>query len=92
MLFDYLTNFTTTSSSTWFGTRGLPQLPLRRHVFGSRGFVVYFVDIDFQLHLRRLLHRCRLGCGSRGFIVYLIDVNSSFVFINMYFVTCDARD
>jgi hypothetical protein len=90
-------------------------------VFGSRGFVVYFVDVDFQLHLRRLLHRRRqdpgswgfvvyfvdinfrfrlrrlphrrrLDCGSRDFIAYLIDVNSGFVFINMYFVACDARD
>jgi hypothetical protein len=40
-----------------FGMGGLPQLPLHLHMFGSRGFVVYFVDVDFQLHFRRLLHR-----------------------------------
>jgi hypothetical protein len=77
---------------------GLLQLPLRRHVFGSRGFLIYLgninidlVDIDARLHLRRL-HRRRLGCGSRGFIVYRTDVDSSIVFINTHFVACDAQD
>jgi hypothetical protein len=77
----------------------LLQLPLRRHVFGSRGFLIYLgnididlVDIDFRLRLRHLLHRRRLGCGSRGLIVYLTDVDSSFVFINTYFVACVAQD
>jgi hypothetical protein len=67
-------------------------------VFGSRGFLVYLdninidlVDFDFRFHLRRL-HRRRLGCGSRGFIVYLTDVDSSIIFINTYFVACDAQD
>jgi hypothetical protein len=59
---------------------------------GSWGFVVYLINIDFQLRLWRLLHRRWLGYGSRGFIVYLTDVDSSFVFINMYFVARDARD
>jgi hypothetical protein len=89
-----------------FGSRGFVvyfvdidfQLHLRRLLHrrrqgsGSWGFVVYFVDIDFRFLLRRLLHRRRLGCSSRGFIVYLINVNSGFVFINTYFVACDARD
>jgi hypothetical protein len=97
-LFDYLNNYTTTFVVNMVRHEGLLQLPLRRHVFGSRGFLIYLgninidlVDIDFRLRLRRL-HRRRLGCGSRGFIVYLTDVDSSFIFINMYFVTRDARD
>jgi hypothetical protein len=61
-----------------FGMGGLPQLPLHRHVFGSRGFVVYFVDVDFQLHFRRLLHQRRQDSGSWGFVVYFVDINFRF--------------
>jgi hypothetical protein len=98
MLFDYLNNYTTTFIIDMGRHEGLLQLPLRRQVFGSRGFLVYLgninidlVDIDFRLRLRRL-HQRRLGCASRGFIVYLTDVDPSFVFISMYFVARDARD
>jgi hypothetical protein len=82
-----------TSTSTWststsdfvFGvycttSTGLRLVGLRR------------LPCRHRLRLRHLLHRRRLDCGSRGFIVYLTDVDSSFVFINMYFVARDARD
>jgi hypothetical protein len=44
-------------------------------VFGSRGFIIYFVDVDFQLCLQRLLHRRRQDSGSRGFVIYLVNIN-----------------
>jgi hypothetical protein len=62
-LFDYLNNYTTTFVVDMVQHEGFLQPHLRRHVFGSRGFLVYLgnvnidlVDIDFRLRLRRLLH------------------------------------
>jgi hypothetical protein len=62
-LFDYLNNYTTTFVVDIVRHEELLQLHLRRHAFGSRGFLVYLgnvnidlVDIDFRLCLRRLLH------------------------------------
>jgi hypothetical protein len=74
-LFDYLTNFTTTFVVDMVRHEGLPQLPLHQHVSGSRGFVVYLVDIDFRLRLRHLLHRRRQDSGLRGSVVYLVDID-----------------
>jgi hypothetical protein len=95
--------YSTTSTGLWLTRlRRLPRrhrlstsssvsTARRRQDFGSWGFIVYLVDIDFQLRLRCLPHRRRLGYGSRGFIVYLTVVDSDFTFINTYFVACSVR-
>jgi hypothetical protein len=54
----------------------------RRHVFGSRGFLVYLgninidlVDIDFPTSFSASTARRRQDSGSWGFVVYRVDID-----------------